>query len=719
MPNNNLILRTLISPWITPTPDITKSSVLKHIDVDNNFIYLRGELIYSATTVGNLVTLKKINGNDLSFNVGSGGGPSIDIYNTYFVSPNGDDTTAVRGDLAKPYQTITAARNQVVADLSASTVTGDTLVYVYPGEYEEVELQYDNGNMYFERGAKVKPFFPPSGSSVDYYKLFIVGSSLDLQSNVYSANTFNTYGYLDVEIPRNEDLGYLWGGYLLDVNNSGKCYFEFNNVDIDAGQGFRANGNGELTLVGNEINVGLGDYCMQFTDYSITNVNVNRIIGGTSNFSYATSLNNFRGNCNINIRELLGRWRGIGLTNMYEGETNINISSGRFETLSGSSNEFIWATDFDGGIARINGSVTSNTGLIRMNRCDAGVLEVNVDYTTYGAGSVVNQIVGSNSTPNFTFKYNGDVRVSGNTGARFNLDDCTNYINGSISSLDGLISTPISNGLNSDLFIENLTIKDVDGDPIIGSGDINVLGGLYVENSLSAVTINGQYQILDKTSIDRLEIRDVQNGTSITNLGIDSSGNVVSGTTSSWSSNVNGIHYNSGNVGIGMSASSVNTKLEINYSGSVENGFRIKNIEDNSQFNLSTNLVGGKNLFRINSDNSGLTPLVVSDDNRVGIGSGLQTITPQATLHVYSTSNSQPIVLVEDESNPDATPFIIDIDGNVGISTGTPTEKLDVSGNTKISGKLSVGTNDNTYIGQFSGSTGRVMIDTDYDRYRW
>jgi hypothetical protein len=76
MPNNNLILRTLISPWITPTPDTTKSSVLKHIDVDNNFIYLRGELIYTATTVGNLVTLKKINGNDLSFNVGSGGGTS-------------------------------------------------------------------------------------------------------------------------------------------------------------------------------------------------------------------------------------------------------------------------------------------------------------------------------------------------------------------------------------------------------------------------------------------------------------------------------------------------------------------------------------------------------------------------------------------------------------------------------------------------------------------
>jgi hypothetical protein len=54
--------------------------------------------------------------------------------------------------------------------------------------------------------------------------------------------------------------------------------------------------------------------------------------------------------------------------------------------------------------------------------------------------------------------------------------------------------------------------------------------------------------------------------------------------------------------------------------------------------------------------------------------------------------------------------------GYVGIGTATPTEKLDVSGNTKISGKLSVGTNDNTYIGQFSGSTGRVMIDTDGNR---
>lgn len=74
MPNNNLILRSVVSPWITPTPDFTRNSVLSFSDVDNNFIYLKGELINSIETSGNTITLKKINGNDLSFNVGSGGG---------------------------------------------------------------------------------------------------------------------------------------------------------------------------------------------------------------------------------------------------------------------------------------------------------------------------------------------------------------------------------------------------------------------------------------------------------------------------------------------------------------------------------------------------------------------------------------------------------------------------------------------------------------------
>ena len=66
----NLTLRTSISPY----GDTTKGSVLSQAELDSNFIGLKGEVIYTAQTSGSIVTLKKFNGNDLAFNVGSSSG---------------------------------------------------------------------------------------------------------------------------------------------------------------------------------------------------------------------------------------------------------------------------------------------------------------------------------------------------------------------------------------------------------------------------------------------------------------------------------------------------------------------------------------------------------------------------------------------------------------------------------------------------------------------
>ena len=65
--SNNLILRTLTSPY----NDITRGSVLSHADIDNNFIFLKGNIIYTAETSGNSVILKKYNGDNLTLSISS------------------------------------------------------------------------------------------------------------------------------------------------------------------------------------------------------------------------------------------------------------------------------------------------------------------------------------------------------------------------------------------------------------------------------------------------------------------------------------------------------------------------------------------------------------------------------------------------------------------------------------------------------------------------
>lgn len=76
MPNTNLILRTLTSPY----GDNTLGSVLSHADLDNNFIYLKGEIIQNVSLLGANLILTKIDGAVLSVNLnsiaGGGGGNS-------------------------------------------------------------------------------------------------------------------------------------------------------------------------------------------------------------------------------------------------------------------------------------------------------------------------------------------------------------------------------------------------------------------------------------------------------------------------------------------------------------------------------------------------------------------------------------------------------------------------------------------------------------------
>src|SRR5690242_16890801 len=69
MANDKLILRSKNSPFVGPYVDINKGSVLSHGELDDNFIYLKGHIIYTGDTSGSTLNLDKLNGNTLSLNI--------------------------------------------------------------------------------------------------------------------------------------------------------------------------------------------------------------------------------------------------------------------------------------------------------------------------------------------------------------------------------------------------------------------------------------------------------------------------------------------------------------------------------------------------------------------------------------------------------------------------------------------------------------------------
>ena len=90
----------------------------------------------------------------------------------------------------------------------------------------------------------------------------------------------------------------------------------------------------------------------------------------------------------------------------------------------------------------------------------------------------------------------------------------------------------------------------------------------------------------------------------------------------------------------------------------------------------------------------GSTSLFV-DSSTYHVGIGIYP--PQARLHVNNTSPSNSL-LVDDSTNPDTTPFVIDSIGNTGIGTLTPSEKLDVSGKTKTTNFQMTSGATNSYV---------------------
>lgn len=92
---------------------------------------------------------------------------------------------------------------------------------------------------------------------------------------------------------------------------------------------------------------------------------------------------------------------------------------------------------------------------------------------------------------------------------------------------------------------------------------------------------------------------------------------------------------------------------------------------------------------------NGFTQLMYCDGTNVVAASVVYNATTGSVVISGSSSGdlvritqtgSGNALVVEDEANPDSTPFVVDASGNVGIGTSSPTSKLDVNGVIKSQG---------------------------------
>jgi hypothetical protein len=136
------------------------------------------------------------------------------------------------------------------------------------------------------------------------------------------------------------------------------------------------------------------------------------------------------------------------------------------------------------------------------------------------------------------------------------------------------------------------------------------------------------------------------------------------GGVSLWSQNVNDIYYNTGNVGIGTSSPDSRLEVEsgrihVTHSSTTEGTLWVT--QSSSGYGVYQDGSSAKNYFQAN----------------VGIGD----LSPDARLDILNTGTGASF-RVDDSSDGETTPFIIDADGRVGIGTASPDPyfKLDVNG---------------------------------------
>jgi hypothetical protein len=426
------------------------------------------------------------------------------------------------------------------------------------------------------------------------------------------------------------------------------------------------------------------------------------VTGGTYSNGILTFTNNSGGTFNV-----------IGLNT----GTTINLSGGTGISVSGTSPNFIVENTLPDQIVNLSGGTNINVTGTYPN---FGIEFTGVASSSFTGGTVTGDTIftqGVTATTISATTYqnlpldvyvtggtysNGAIVFTNNSGSTFNV---TGLYTGQTSYVNSL-TTGV--GLSADTTTGNITIINTDPDQTVTlSGGTGILtGGTYpnftIENSLpdqtvvlnngSNISVTGTYPnfTIDVTGLTDNDIYvtgftyDNNNTFTISqNSGtpLTATINVVSGLT------VNGDLIITGNTTLNTLSATT-----IGISGDCVNDIYVSNIHSCSPLNINP-LDEGNVYF---GSTSGVT--IDLTNTRIGIG----TISPQAKLHVSGdtliSGNTSTDMLritqtgtgnafvVEDSTNPDTTPFIINSAGTTNIgSTNVYTDSTNLAAKLQVS----------------------------------
>ncbi len=545
MANNKLILRTLTSPWVYPTTDITKNSVLTHTDVDNNFIYLKGEVVYTAQTSGTDLILNKINNSNItidlsSMNDGSGAFTSTTANNSIiptipFGNSNDSDNASILGG---SNNTITTGyTSSVIGGGSGNTMPSYSPTTPYQNEYLFSATHYDNN------------IAGGSNNQISSYASTIGGGSNN-QIGKGFVYTYGAYGYY-----YESRFG---GGSIISggLDNIIGDYSAFANID-----------GGEKNRIGV-----LGRY----SSYATFNVKWNTIGGGVENLIYATltgtssSINIISGGRLNKIKDSSSSVIGGGFNNWIVDSrecTNNGMASRTYNS---------WGSSISGRLNKIIGADKSVISGGEFN-----VIKSGSTYSFIGGGE--KNVVKSAST------YSSIVGGSGNTITSSNFSTIVggsgNTVNHSHSHILG--SNIISVSANT-THIEKLNIKTLNGTTAVTSLAIDADGMVVDGTSLGGVDGPFTSTTAFNTIIPTIPFNNVNDGAYSSILG--GGNNVISGVHICQT--IAGGGFNSVSQNFSTVGGGANNEIEASHSF-VGSGYKNKIIPTSSA-GKENSIVGGK-----------------------------------------------------------------------------------------------------------------------------